>query len=102
MRWVNQICTYHTLIEAYNIVRNSSSEEIKRKWTKENDNTYTLRSNSNCDQKIPPKPKAKSLGFSYNGSKLFNKLPPSLKKAETLKLFKSLVKTWIWENIPSF
>ena len=30
---VNQMCVYHTLLETYNIIRNSASEQIKMKWT---------------------------------------------------------------------
>ena len=29
----NQISVYHTLLEAYNIMRHSSSEQIHIKWT---------------------------------------------------------------------
>ena len=41
---VNQICIYHTLLEAYNVMINSSSEKIKLKWTNLNEKKYSLRS----------------------------------------------------------
>ena len=29
---VNQMNVYHTILETYNVIRNSSSEQIKKKW----------------------------------------------------------------------
>jgi hypothetical protein len=37
---------------------------------------YALRSITNKDIKVPEKPKLKCMGFTYNGAKLFNMLPP--------------------------
>ena len=37
---------------------------------------YALRSSTNKDLKVPEKPKLKCTGFTYNGAKLFNMLPP--------------------------
>ena len=56
----------------------------------------------NRDQKITPKPKAKCLGFSYNGSKLLTRLPSSLKKAFQLLNIQVSSQDLYWENIPSF
>ena len=36
MMSINQMCVYHTILEAYNVIRNSSSECIKRKWDSKN------------------------------------------------------------------
>ena len=66
------MCIYHTLLEAYNVIRNSSSEHVKMKWAKKNENKYFLRSEKRFDQTIPEKPMTKCIGFSYNGSKLFS------------------------------
>ena len=51
---------------------------------------------------IPEKPMTKCAGFSYNGSKLFNKLPCSIKEINNSKVFKTQIKTWIWKNIPAY
>ena len=102
MMSVNQMNVYHTLLEAYNIIHNSSSEVIKMKWENKNESKYFLRSDLKFDQKIPEKPMTKCIGFSYHGSKLFNKLPCSVKESENKSSFKSLIKTWIWKNIPSY
>ena len=40
---VNQMCVYHTLLETYNIIRNSASEQIKMKWTDISEKNYFMR-----------------------------------------------------------
>ena len=102
MMSINQMCVYHTILEAYNVIRNSSSECIKRKWEYKHGNRYLLRSESTNDLTIPVKPISKCVGFTYNGAKLFNKLPMHIKKTLNPTSFKSQIKSWIWENIPSF
>ena len=99
---INQICVYHTLLEAYNIVRMSASEKIRLKWTDTNEKKYILRSITKDDLKIPEKPVAKCLNFTYNGAKLFNMLPKRIRETQNLNSFKILTKEWIWENIPSY
>ena len=98
---VNQICIYHTILEAYNIMRNGASEQIQMKWTNTRKNNYSLRSITRKDLKVPDKPMPKCLGFSYNGSKLFNLLPKVLRENQNSHTFKTLTKEWIWKNIPS-
>ena len=102
MMSVNQMAVYHTIIEAYNIINNSASEQIKRKWEEKCDTKYSLRSLVKNDLKVPEKPKVKCTGFTYYGSKLFNKLPCNIRKTMNIGTFKSLTKKWIWENIPSY
>ena len=99
---VNQMCVYHTLIEAYNVIRNSSSECIKRKWEHKPQNKYLLRRETTNDLKIPEKPMTKCTGFSYNSAKLFNKLPFNIREILNPSAFKTQIKAWIWENIPSY
>ena len=84
---VNQMSVYHTLIEAYGVIRNSTSDQIKAKWLNK-DEKYTLRSITNNDLKIPDKPKC--IGFTYTGSKLFNKLSSNIKETATPNTFKTL------------
>ena len=88
MMSVNQMAIYHTLLEAFNIIRNSASEQIQSKWIKVQKNEYTLRSSNNSDLKVPEKPKAKCMNFTYYGSKLFNSLPSNIKEAENSNVFK--------------
>ena len=63
---------------------------------------YALRSITNKDLKVPEKPKLKCMGFTYNGAKLFNMLPPQMRETKDSNTFKTLMKNWIWENIPSY
>ena len=102
MMSVNQMNIYHTLLEAYNVIRKSSSEQIKSKWSNKPENKYFLRSKTNCYQKIPEKPKTKCTGFTYFGAKLFNKLPCDIKETTNSNNFKSQMKAWIWKNIPAY
>ena len=101
MMSVNQIAVYHTLLEAYNVMRHLSSEQIKLKWTII-EKKYALRSVTNNDLKVPEKPKLKCEGFTYNGAKLFNMLPPKTREIKDPNTFKTEMKNWIWENIPSY
>ena len=70
MMSVNQISVYHTLLEAYNIMRYSSSEQIHTKWTDISEKKYSLRSITNNDLKVPEKPRLKCMGFTCNGIKV--------------------------------
>ena len=102
MMSVNQMAIYHTLLEAFNVLRNSSSEEIKTKWTEKQANNYSFRSTTGCNIKVPTKPSKNSINFTYTGAKLFNMLPRVLKETENKNVFKAMIKDWIWQNIPSY
>ena len=71
---VNQMAIYHTLLEAFNVARNNSSEQINEKWQHTSGSNYSLRRKYTEDLKVPIKPKVKCIGFSYNGPRLFNRL----------------------------
>ena len=102
MMSINQMNVYHTILEAYNVVRNSSSEQIKMKWENKHENKYLPRSGTTNELKIPDKPMKKCTGFTYSGAKLFNKLPGNIKETLNPNTFKSQLRTWIWEYIPSY
>ena len=102
MMSVNQMCNYHTILETYNVIRKSSSDQIKMKWLNRHEKKYLLRSETKNDLKIPEKPMSKCKGFSYYGAKLYNKLPSDLKETTNVNSFKSVVKAWIWKNIPAY
>ena len=63
---------------------------------------YSLRNITQNDLKVPERPKLNCIGFTYTHAKLFNKLPNTLRETSDPKTFKSAVKTWIWEKIPSY
>ena len=56
MMSVNQISVHHTLLEAYNIMRHSSSEQIHMKWTNISEEKYSLRSITNKDLQFQRNP----------------------------------------------
>ena len=99
---VNRMCIYHTLLETFNIMKNSSSEQIKVKWCSEYEKNYLLRSTTKQDLNVPEKPLTKCTGITYIGPKLFNKLPDNIKGTTNSNTFKILIKKWIWEKIPAF
>ena len=80
MMSVYQIAVYHILLEAYNVMRHSSSEQTHKKWTNIGGKKYSLRNITNNDLKVPEKPKLKCLGFTYSRAKLFNMLPLQMRE----------------------
>ena len=92
MMSVNQMCIYHILMETYNIMSKSSSEQIQMKWSDIKEKKYSLRSISRNDLKIPEKPRTNCTGFSYCGAKLFNILPREIRETPNLNTFKTLTK----------
>ena len=100
MMSVNQMAIYHTIMEVFNIVYNSSSEQIHNKFIHQG--RHSLRKNANNFVKVPEEPKKKCMGFTYCGAKVFNSLPNNIRETQDKNTFKSLVKDWIWEKIPSY
>ena len=86
---INQLAVYQAILESYNIIRNSASEQIKLKWTDDSEKIYTLRSSTNSDLKVPEKPKSKCTGFTYLGSKLFNLLPKNIRESQNQSTFQT-------------
>ena len=102
MMSVNQMSIYHTILEAYNIVKYSSSDQMRHKWESKKENTYYLRSESRNDMMIPKKSTTKCIGFTYFGAKLLNMLPSDIKESENSSIFKAKLNNWIWQKIPSY
>ena len=92
MMSVNQMSVYHTLLESYNIMRFSASEQIQMKWTENNHKIYSLRSIAKNELKIPEKPVPKCIGFTYCGAKLYNMLPRNIRETLNPSTFKNLTK----------
>ena len=69
MMSVNQMNIYHTLLEAHNVIRNSSSDQIKMKWSNELEKKYSLRSKNFL--KVPDKPLQKMYRFFLLWTKTF-------------------------------
>ena len=99
---VNQISLYHTILEVYNVINKSSSDQLKEKFMPEKPKAYTLRSQTEEKVKVPKKPAIKCTGFSYMGPKVWNHLPMEVRILKTDEAFKEAVKNWIWETIPPY
>ena len=102
MMSINQMAIYHTVLEAHNVIKNASSEQIKAKWVNNQENKYSLRSIAENKIKVPEKPSAKCTGFTYYGAKVYNMLPSDIKETSSTDTFKALIKKWIWQEIPSY
>ena len=99
MMSVNQLCVYHVALEMFNIIVNSSAEKVKEKITLQENPSYQLRNRNNGEVKVPTKPSKPY--FSYSGPKLYNFLPEEMRKTTSPQSFKSQLKKWIWQHIPS-
>ena len=101
---MNQMASYHVLIETYNAINLGSSEKIKAKLIPANAHSRYLR--------VPLFKKSSCRSFSYFASRLWNSLPMNIsmdaKKATNNKsdevrkknVFKKDIKKWILEGVP--
>ena len=101
MMSVNQLAIYHVGLEMFNIIIKSSAVTIREKIVLQENLRYKLRSRNNGQVKVPDRPSKKCTGFSYTGPKLLNFLPEEIRKETRSNQFKTKLKSWIWENIPS-
>ena len=97
---VNQLTVYHVALETRNIHWNNSSTELKDKMVKEK-GSYSLRSDNRQDLAVPPRPKKGCTGFSYTGSQVWNSIPTEIRNHQKPLTFKSMLKKWIFNNVPS-
>ena len=89
----------HVLLEAFNVIRNGSSERIRAKWLPNKSNIY---SNRRPNVIVPQVNHVKCQGFSWYAAKMWNELPEEIKAIEGPSLFKDKIKEYIWEKIPSY
>ena len=97
---VNQLTVYHVALETRNILWNNSSTELKVKMQREQ-GSYCLRSENRHDLAVPPRPKKGCTGFSYTGSQVWNNIPAEIRNHPKPLTFKSMLKKWIFNHIPS-
>ena len=102
MMSINQLTVYHVGLEAYNVLKNNSSDQLKEKMVKIENEHYRLRSQERGDLLLPTRPKRNCAGFTYTGAKVWNILPVSLRTDDiSPATFKRELKNWIWDHIPS-
>ena len=97
---VNQMNSYHVLIEAFNIINFGSADQIQEKWLPKEDRIYSNRRKQ--DVKVPSVKHVKCRGFSWHAAKLWNSLPEHIKSIKKPKTFKARIKDFILETIPSY
>ena len=98
---VNQLACYHILIETFNILNNNASPQIEEKIRPRENSRYDMRSNVKKDLHVIDKPLKSCTGFTYYSGKLWNMLPEEVKRTSESDPFKSKIKIWIKESIPS-
>ena len=91
MMSVNLLCIYHTIMEAYNVVTKSSSEQVKAKWEHRHGDSYSLRRKDNVELRVPERARVNCTGFTTD-----------IRNCKNQDTFKTLVKTWIWDHIQSY
>ena len=89
MMSVNQMTANHTLLETYNTMRNSASDQKRMKWLENREKKYSIRNFSKNKLTVPEKPISKCVGFTDHGAKLFKMLPKNLREIENPDTFKN-------------
>ena len=95
---VNQLTTYHYLMETYNIINHGSSEKLQVKLMPKSANSKSLT--------VPLVKKSSCRGFGYYAARLWNKLPAKVRisamnvkdkanQKSRLLSFKKSIKSWI-------
>ena len=93
---VNQLATYHYLMETYNIINHGSSEKLQVKLMPKSAHSKSLR--------VPLVKKTSCRGFGYYAARLWNKLPAKIRisamnvksnQKSRLLSFQKCIKDWI-------
>ena len=95
---VNELATYHYLMETYNIINHRSSENLQVKLMPKSAHSKSLR--------VPLVKKTSCRGFGYYTARLWNKLPAKIRisamnvkvksnQKSRLQSFKKSIKDWI-------
>ena len=98
---VNQLTTYHYLMETYNIINHGSSEKLQVKLMPKSAKSKSLT--------VPLVKKSSCRGFGYYAARLWNKLPAKVRisamnvkdkanQKSRLLSFKKSIKSWILGN----
>ena len=103
MMSINQLSTYHMVIEVYNVMYNNSSSQLKSKM-KAVQGYYKLRTEIDHkfrgDLPIPERPSNNCMGFSFKGPTVWNKVPQDIRETTSKESFKRKLKSWILHTIP--
>ena len=101
MMSINQLTSYHYLVECYNVINFGSSEKLRKKLMPKNPNSKNLT--------VPLVKKTSCRGFSFHAARLWNKLPVKIrikamrcdeKSNQKIRLdsLKNEIKAWIMKG----
>ena len=98
---VNQLASYHILLETFNILKRNSSPQIEERIKPKQRGNFQSRGFKRGDLNVIEKPKKNCVGFTYISAKLWNMLPEDIRNQEIADTFKLQIKSWILKTIPS-
>ena len=98
---INQMASYHTLMETYKIVHFNSSDKLREKLVPKSENSKSLN--------VPLVKRVSCRGFSFYAARIWNELPADIRSQEKphqsvtvdekrVGQFKAKIKKWIWDG----
>ena len=99
---INQMVCYHVILEAYNIIHHGSSEAIQKKWNQKESRKYPLRKERQNQVQVHVPVHKSCEGFTFYGARLWNQLPLEITEIKNPDSFKTAIKNYIWDHIPSY
>ena len=90
------------MIEAFNVINHSSSENIKKKWIIQKERNYPVRRERMGEVRVHVPAHIKCRGFTWYGAKMWNWIPVDIRELKNPDSFKVAVKRHIWDKIPSY
>ena len=91
---VNQMVSYHDLVNVFKISRSGQPEYLAEKLTRRNRFDSIILPNVRLE--IARK------SFYFRAAVTWNRLPQSVRNSTSLSEFKRLSRSWIRENVPGF
>ena len=91
---VNQLISYHTLIQVYKIRNSKEPEYLHEKLKTDNRNGHIVIPNSELS--------LFKKSFTCRGSELWNSVPVQIRNSLTIGKFKKAIRGWVQDTIPRF
>ena len=85
-----------------NVSNYGSSESILKKWIPNEERHYPARRKRKSEVKVLVPDHVTCQGFAWYGAKMWNLLPVETRELTNPESFKVAIKTYIWDNIPSY
>ena len=98
---IHQLVSYHSACQVYNINKNQVPKyHFKRLFdTTDQEEIVETRSRRNLESRVDFKSSLARGSFFYQGSRIWNALPSSVKTVTNIEAFKKQVRTWSKANI---